>query len=150
MTVGTDSAGVIDWVAHPAGRFFDHEPVPVRSDAAPDAETLVCDICTSHDIAWVFPTRGEGGLLRFGDGPAMKFDDDTRWITCGPCADLIDRRDLRRLADRAVEAEPFRMLILDFPVEQREEAIRLYRRMIAEQHRQFLATITGDRKALKK
>ncbi|WP_327068744.1 hypothetical protein [Kitasatospora sp. NBC_01302] len=56
-----------------------------------------CDFCVVGEVAWVF-TLPMGFLPSIASGPfGVDLLDDGGWNACGPCAELVERRDKSEL-----------------------------------------------------
>lgn len=119
---------------HPlrADTIYNHDPAPVPRDEATHL-ILVCDFCSSPDVAWTYPTTTPIGRVTaiethhetFTDRDTMRdhaivgrattgheelrrdsFSPD--WTACNPCAALIERYDANALASRVAKRLPER------------------------------------------
>ncbi|MFF9644748.1 hypothetical protein [Kitasatospora aureofaciens] len=63
---------------------------------------MECDFCVVGEVAWVF-TLPMGFLPSITSGPfSVNLLDDGGWNACGPCAELVERREKAALIARVL------------------------------------------------
>ena len=87
----------------------DAQPIDHRPDPAPVDEVDArhrCDFCSDERIIYVYETEPVQTVVYSDDGEQYVQDYGTHWSACIECAQLLQRRDLRRLHDRVAHRGP--------------------------------------------
>jgi hypothetical protein len=135
-------------VTHPPYNTEDHEPVAVQAPGQAEVSEMVCDICTSPNPVWAFPTTAHTRDVQIGS-TTWEVNDDAAWSACNTCAELIDKRDLKGLVRRAIDDAPLTAArVRDFPADMREQYRRMMKRQLAELYVDFLNSINGPKALL--
>lgn len=71
---------------------------------AVDALGTTCDFCCGETATWLYPTQGEDVFAVVADvetADRLDFTDNSDWLACDVCSQLIEQGDKDELAARA-------------------------------------------------
>lgn len=137
---------------HPPGVALDnHAAVPVTGAEALHS-AMVCDVCSTPQPAWSYPTNAYTAELVTGM-PTRHItvtDADGAWAICGTCARLVEGRDIQSLVKRALALSPsMRETVRGVDPARRTQMKAAIKEMLSAAYGDFFAQINGPRKPLK-
>lgn len=132
-------------IAHPNRTSIDHEPDPVLG-MLPDPAKMQCDFCSQPEPIYVFPTENADRTTSLVGGRRVLEIGSSGWASCAPCADYIDRRDIKALVRRVVTKSPtVQMMVGGLGEPDKTLMLRQVRDSLRGRYEDFLRTRTGPK-----